>query len=354
MRKNGLKVAGLSVVMLSATTAAAYTYTTQVTLKFADDVGASANSGTLILGNSTGRQIAIDDNEIQARAANGGPSVIYLQHAGGTTEIGADVVIGGDVDLPANASVRAGGESVLVVNELGNGLPVLHHTAALNIFTGQVRFDTDVVSFESHVDFAGGTNFAASANFAEPATFRDAVTMTSVLSVAPVSVPSGNTMCMATSGAQRLVGYCGSSRRLKTDIKTLQSGLREVMAMRPVSYVWRATGERDLGFIAEETEAIQPELVIKDDNGEVGSFDYQHYTAVLTRAVQEQQGLIDGLRGKLQAERTQFTEGMATRDRELAEQKKRLESQGAQVASLTEQVAALTRSVAQLTAQARP
>jgi hypothetical protein len=41
--------------------------------------------------------------------------------------------------------------------------------------------------------------------------------------------------------------------------------------------------------------------VNRDEHGEVQSFSYQHYTAVLTRAVQEQQTMIEDLRRQLSA-----------------------------------------------------
>ena len=70
---------------------------------------------------------------------------------------------------------------------------------------------------------------------------------------------------------------------------------------------------------------VRPELVNRDEHGEVQSFSYQHYTAVLTRAVQEQQTMIEDLRRQLNASE-------ATRTSELSE--------------LRAQVAALARTLA--------
>jgi len=121
--------------------------------------------------------------------------------------------------------------------------------------------------------------------------------------------------------------------------------------MRPVTYAWKQTGQRDVGFIAEEAAGVRPELVLRDAQGQVQSFDYQHYTAVLTRAVQEQQTEIEALRGQLRSthgQQTHVAEALAARDRELSEQRQKLDTQSTELAALRAQLAELVVNVAGL------
>lgn len=320
MNKGMLRIVGFSAVLLTAATAFAYTYTTQVTLKFADDVGSANNSGTLVIGNATGRQMALDDNEIQARAANGGVSTLYLNHSGGSVEIG------GDVDVDFSSAISASGVEVISFGGLGGADDTeVNFTGPFNSFWGQAFFESRTV-FRSNTDFESTTRLK------------------------PAQISSGFSMCIAGTGLST-VGFCSSSRKYKTDIVTLRSGLREVMAMRPVSYVWKEGGKHDLGFIAEEAVEVQPELVLRDAQGEVQSFDYQHYTAVLTRAIQEQQSMIQALRQQLDAsaaKQTRAAEALATRETQLAEQQKNAQARDAEMARLRDQVAALAHAVAAL------
>jgi len=95
----------------------------------------------------------------------------------------------------------------------------------------------------------------------------------------------------------------GSDRRLKEDIAPLGYGLNELMALRPVSYQMQSNGEAQIGFIAQEVQAILPELVSGTEGdmekGETLGMSYGNLTAVLVKAVQEQQAEIEALRSQL-------------------------------------------------------
>ena len=68
-----------------------------------------------------------------------------------------------------------------------------------------------------------------------------------------------------------------------------------VLNLRPVSFDWKDTGEKDFGLIAEEVNEYLPELVKKDELGEVEGIKYSKLTSLLIKAVQDQQQQIDKL-----------------------------------------------------------
>ncbi|MCB0522478.1 MAG: tail fiber domain-containing protein [Saprospiraceae bacterium] len=94
-----------------------------------------------------------------------------------------------------------------------------------------------------------------------------------------------------------------SDRRLKTDIAPIGYGLSEVLALHPVSYRMRSGGEEQIGFIAQEVRDILPELVSGTEGdvekGETLGMSYGNLTAVLVKAVQEQQAEIEQLKSQL-------------------------------------------------------
>jgi hypothetical protein len=82
----------------------------------------------------------------------------------------------------------------------------------------------------------------------------------------------------------------------KRDIQNISYGLPEVMKLRPVSYLWKGTDKKDIGFLAQEVKHILPEIVY----GEEGhmTLSYGQITPVLVKAIQEQQHMIDSLKAE--------------------------------------------------------
>jgi hypothetical protein len=94
-----------------------------------------------------------------------------------------------------------------------------------------------------------------------------------------------------------------SSRRWKTNIRTIDGALEKVMRLRGVYYDRKETGEHDLGLIAEEVGEVIPEVVRYEANGEdAAGVDYARLVALLIEAVKEQQKKIAALEAALKTE----------------------------------------------------
>lgn len=97
----------------------------------------------------------------------------------------------------------------------------------------------------------------------------------------------------------------GSDKNLKKDIRSIPSGLKQILALRPVSWRWKAgSSGKDVehGFIAQEVEEVLPELVYLDswDDGTKRKFlSTKEMVPYLVLAVQEQQKEIEQLRKEL-------------------------------------------------------
>ena len=93
-----------------------------------------------------------------------------------------------------------------------------------------------------------------------------------------------------------------SSLRFKENIEPITYGVADVMKLRPVSFNYREDfmptewDRKRIGFIAEEMIGVIPEVVGLDTEGLPSNLDYPTLTALLTKAVQEQQGEISDLR----------------------------------------------------------
>jgi hypothetical protein len=112
-------------------------------------------------------------------------------------------------------------------------------------------------------------------------------------------------------GHARAFGWATySDGRVKTKVESLVNGLQKVMQLNPVSYNQHASEfvdnklvvsnekyEHTLGFIAQELQKTLPEAVSvpADESTSLWSVNYEKIIPVLTKAIQEQQDIIDDL-----------------------------------------------------------
>ena len=69
------------------------------------------------------------------------------------------------------------------------------------------------------------------------------------------------------------------------------------MRLKPINYQWKGSDQQDFGFLAQEVKTVLPEIVYGEE-GQM-TLSYGHITAVLTKAMQEQQTEIEELKAKL-------------------------------------------------------
>jgi len=90
-----------------------------------------------------------------------------------------------------------------------------------------------------------------------------------------------------------------SDARLKTDIHTINDALGTVGKLRGVNYKWLKDGKQSTGLIAQEVEAVIPEVVTTNEEltvdgvKEVKSIDYGKLVGVLIEAVKELKAELD-------------------------------------------------------------
>lgn len=131
-------------------------------------------------------------------------------------------------------------------------------------------------------------------------------------------------------GNVRAVGYLyGSDRRWKKDIKTIENPLEKISQFRGVNFTWKETGEKDMGFIAQEVEKVAPELVSDDTEG-MKAVKYGNIISIVVEALKELKLKVENLLGLQNEMKTELQRVKAENDelkRRLADQEARLERQ---------------------------
>jgi hypothetical protein len=87
-----------------------------------------------------------------------------------------------------------------------------------------------------------------------------------------------------------------SSIRYKENVETIKYGLDKVLQMRGVTYDKKDNGVRETGVIAEEIYEVLPEVVLKNEEGDIDSVSYGRIVGVLIEAIKEQQKQIEELK----------------------------------------------------------
>jgi len=139
------------------------------------------------------------------------------------------------------------------------------------------------------------------------------------------------------------LGTASSSRRFKKEIKLMDQTSEAILALKPVTFHYKSdsTGTAQFGLIAEEVAKVNPDLVVRDEKGEIYTVRYDAVNAMLLneflkehREVQEQKATI-----------TQLNSRLAKQEAVIAQQQKGME---AVTARLDEQASQIHKVSAEL------
>jgi hypothetical protein len=117
------------------------------------------------------------------------------------------------------------------------------------------------------------------------------------------------------------LGTVSSARRFKKEIKFMDNASEAILALKPVTFHYKSdkTNRAQFGLIAEEVAAVNPDLVVRDSNGEIYTVRYDAVNAMLLneflkehRVVQEQKATIAELQQNFAQQQKQIETLTAT------------------------------------------
>jgi hypothetical protein len=116
---------------------------------------------------------------------------------------------------------------------------------------------------------------------------------------------------VAVTGSQVVVnangqlGVATSSARFKDEIKPINEGSEAILALKPVTFRYKEQIDPDripqFGLIAEEVEKVNPDLVVRDGNGEIYTVRYDAVNAMLLNEFLKEHRTVQELRNELAA-----------------------------------------------------
>jgi Chaperone of endosialidase len=193
-----------------------------------------------------------------------GSSALFLNTTGSTNTAVGSVAL---VSNRGGSSNTAVGRGALGANTEGTFNIALGFQAGQQVTTG------------GHNIHIGNTGSALDDNAIRIGTIQ---TDTSIAGIFGATAANGAAVFVASNGK---LGTVNSSARFKDDIKPMDKASASIFALRPVTFRYKrqidAKGTPQFGLVAEEVEAINPDLVVRDKEGKPYSVRYDQVNAML-------------------------------------------------------------------------
>jgi Chaperone of endosialidase len=245
-----------------------------------------------------------------------GHSALYSNMSGSFNTANGNSTLYSNMDGNGNT---ANGNSTLYSNTTGdnntaNGLRALLHntTGSINTANGvnalqsntiggantaigyQALFNNTAGNFNTALGYFAGSNVTGDNNIdignnglaADSETIRIGVQglhgATYIAGIRGATVGNGATVVAGTDGH---LGTMTSSRRFKEQIKPMDKASEALFAFKPVSFRYKKEidpeGVPQFGLVAEEVADVNPDLVMRDDSGEIYTVRYEAVNAML-------------------------------------------------------------------------
>ena len=110
-----------------------------------------------------------------------------------------------------------------------------------------------------------------------------------------------------------------SDRNLKTNIRPLSTCISDIMKLEPQRFQWKATANSDIGFIAQDVQAVWPELVEVSPTGSIGIV-YTRLVPLLLEGIRELNDRVSALEAHLRNSTIRVINGPSSGDEHLDEE----------------------------------
>src|SRR6185437_6905091 len=168
----------------------------------------------------------------------------------------------------AGAANTAVGANALA-NATGSDNTALGESAGVAVLTGNNNI---------HIGNSGGSNDTETIRIGLEGT----QTQTFIAGIRGTTTGVANAVSVLIDSNGQL-GTMNSSRRFKHKIKPMECASESVLALKPVTFCYNndKTETSQFGLIAEEVAQINPDLVVRDDKGEIYTVRYDAVNAMV-------------------------------------------------------------------------
>ena len=211
--------------------------------------------------------------------ATGGRALFSNTDGSNNTADGATALFNNTV----GSDNTADGVSALTNNVSGNFNTAIGASALFNNTTGSNNIALgflagDNVTGDNNIDI-GAEGVAGDSNTIRIGTNQRGAFIAGIRGATTANV---NAIPVLIDSAGQL-GTLSSSRRFKKDIESMDKVSEAILALKPVTFHYKNdnAGTRQFGLIAEDVAKVNPDLVVRDNNGEIYTVRYDAVNAML-------------------------------------------------------------------------
>ena len=190
----------------------------------------------------------------------------------------------------------------------GNNNTALGRSAGANLTTN----DSNNIDIGFNVGgVAGESNTIRIGNFD--------ITDTFIRGISGATIATGGAVFVASDGH---LGTITSSRRFKEDIKPMDKASEALFSLKPVTFRYKKEIDRtatlQFGLVAEDVEKINPDLVVRDENGKVNSVRYDQVNAMLLNEFLKEHRKVRELEATLARQQNDFQSKLSEQEKQIA------------------------------------
>jgi Chaperone of endosialidase len=301
-------------------------------------------------GNTANGSSALQDNTIGIENTATGDHALWFNTGSGNTANGAGALVSNTIGnfntatgFSALSSNMTGdgntaiGRSALTITT-GSGNTALGNNAGSALTTGNFNIDIGV----DVIGVAGESNtIRIGANLPE-------TPGASACHIGGIYNQSSDPATMTAVGidATGKLATVFSSRRFKHDIKPMDQASEAILALKPVTFHYKSDSKNTpcFGLIAEEVAGVNPDLVVRNKNGEIWSVRYDQVNAMLLNEFLKEHRKVETLEATVAQQRKDFQAIAADQGKEIKALTATVKEQASQIQKVSVQIEASKRA----------
>jgi hypothetical protein len=279
----------------------------------------TAIGSTALAGNTVG-----DEN-----TALGSSALLFNTEGSFNTAIGFEALYSNTT----GSSNTAAGLDALTENTTGTGNTAIGNDALLANTTG---------SNNTALGTEAGTNVNTASNvICVGAPGADVSSTCFIGNIRGVATQNADAVPVLIDSAGQL-GTMSSSRRFKKEIKPMDTASEAILALKPVTFHYKSDKKDtpQFGLIAEEVGNVNPDLVVRDKNGDIYTVRYDAVNAMLLNEFLKEHRKVEELKSAMAQQRNDFEGAIAQQLKTTEAVVARLNEQEAQIQKVSAEVGA--------------